>query len=190
MAMLMLLPLPLPILGRRQRERERERAPTTAELREARARDWATCFSGPSEERVYRRAFLRYSPLGWHLIVSSQGDLLRLLLGRVPAELGVPAIFGITALFGRHPKADDAALATLGTIVNELDPRHARTLLVSLADGWANAGHRPYEERGAIVSKEFSRAVVRLGSTSAEESGAISTIAALLDIDLSGERAD
>jgi hypothetical protein len=188
MAMFILLPLPLPILGRRQRERERPA--TTAELREARARDWATCFTGPAEERDYRRAFLRYSPLGWDLIVSTQGNLLRLLLGRVPAELGVPAIFGITALFGRHPKADDAALATLGTIVNELDPRHARTLLVSVADGWANAERQPYEERGAIVSKEFSRAVIRLGSTSAEASGAISTIAALLDIDLPGGRAD
>lgn len=152
--------------------------PTTAELRARRALEWERAFLGASREDDYRRAFLRYSPLFWDIVQSTQCELLRLLVGRAPAEIGVPAIFGLTVLFGHHGKPDDAARATLAMIVNELEPAHARTLLISLADAWHNAERRAYDERGRVVADEFSRSLRRLRTTAAEEGGAISAIEA------------
>src|SRR5687768_11041686 len=108
-----------------------------------RAEQWAAHFDAPSATIDYRRAFLRYSPLGWDIVESTQRELLRLLVGRVPAELGVPAIFSLSAIFSGHVKAEDATRAIIGTIVNELSPAHARTLLVSLSDAWQNAQPKP-----------------------------------------------
>ncbi|HEU5422967.1 MAG TPA: hypothetical protein VFU72_05460, partial [Nitrolancea sp.] len=158
-------------------------APTTADMREERERAWAERFPGPSSLEDYRRGFLRYSPLFWDIVQSSQHDLLRLLTGRVPAELGVPAIFGLTVLFGRHPKADAATRAALGMIVNELQPGQARTLLVSLADAWQNAERRPYDQRGPQVADEFERALRRLALSQAEDDGVISTLNTLVGAD-------
>lgn len=154
--------------------------PTTAEIRASREREWAERFPGASAIDDYRKAFLRYSPLFWDVVQSTQRELLRLLVGRVPADLGVPAIFGLTVVFGSHPKADDATRAALAMIVNELPPAQARTLLVSLADGWQNAERSPYDQRGPIVGREFSRALGRLRPTSAESAGTITTLADLL----------
>jgi hypothetical protein len=175
----------VPIFGRRERSQAEPATaePTTAEIREARDRDWAERFPGPSQLDDYRKAFLRYSPLFWDIVQSTQRDLLRLLVGRVPAELGVPAIFGLTVVFGAHPKADDATRASLAMIVNELAPAQARTLLVSLADGWQNAEHCPYDQRGPLVAREFRRALERLRTTSAESSGAITSLIDLLGAD-------
>lgn len=166
----------MPLFRRSRRNDKAEQAPTTAELREQRMREWYARFPGPSSEDDYRRAFLRHSPLFWDIVQSTQRDLLSLLVGRVPADLGVPAIFSITVLFGKHPKADDAARSTLGTIVNDLRPPQARTLLASLSDAWHNAEHSPYEERGKIVAQEFQRTLRQLETSAAEEIGAVSLI--------------
>lgn len=170
----------MPIFGRPRQEKSTQ-LPTTAELREERARQWTAYFSGPSDEADYRRAFLRYSPLFWDIVRSDQRELLRLLVGRVPADIGVPAIFGLSVTFIGHPKADEAARATLAMIVNELMPQHARTLLVCLADAWDNASNAPYHQRGEIVSKEFMRAIQRLEATPANDHGVISSIHVLVD---------
>lgn len=151
-------------------------APTTAELRARREEEWGRLFPGPGDEEDYRRAFLRFSPLYWDIVQSTQQQLLQVLLYRVPAELGVPAIFGLSVLFGRHGRPDDAARATLAMIVNELSAAHARALIVALADAWENAERRAYEERGRLVADEFRRALRRLEGTTADATGAVLAI--------------
>ncbi len=170
----------MPIFGRPRQEKSAQ-LPTTAELRDERARQWTTYFSGPSEETDYRRAFLRYSPLFWDVVRSDQRELLRLLVGRVPADIGVPAIFGLSVTFIGHPKSDEAARATLAMLVNELSPQHARTLLVCLADAWHNVSNAPYHQRGEIVAQEFLRAIARLEATPANEQGVITSIRLLVE---------
>jgi hypothetical protein len=170
----------VPFFGRPRQDKPAP-LPTTAELRDERARQWTTYFTGPSAEADYRRAFLRYSPLFWDIVRSDQRELLHLLVGRVPADLGVPAIFGLSVAFVGHPKSDEAVRATLAMIVNELMPQHARTLLVCLADGWDNASNAPYYQRGEIVAREFMHAVRRLEATQADEHGVISSIRVLLE---------
>jgi len=170
----------VPIFGRSRPERPTPE-PTTAELRDERARQWARCFAGPSAEADYRRAFLRYSPVFWEIIQSAQNDLLRLLVDRVPADIGVPSVFGLSVVFVSHLKAEEATRATLGMIVNELMPVHARTLLVALADAWENSIKSPYYERGARVGREFSQTLQRLEATAANDNGVISSIRVLVD---------
>jgi len=170
----------VPIFGRPRQEKPAQ-LPTTAELRDERARQWTALFSGPSDEADYRRAFLRYSPLFWDVVRSDQRELLRLLVNRVPADIGVPAIFGLSVTFIGHPKSDEAARATLAMVVNELTPRHARTLLVALADAWHNVSNAPYYQRGEIVSREFLRAIDRLETTPANDQGVITSIRLLVE---------
>ena len=170
----------MPIFGRSRQERPTQE-PTTAELRDERARQWALCFAGPSAEADYRRAFLRYSPVFWDIVQSAQHDLLRLLVDRVPAEIGVPAIFGLSVIFVTHPKAEEATRATLAMIVNELMPVHARTLLIALADAWQNAANSPYYQRGEQVSQELAQTLQRLEVTAANANGVISSIRVLVD---------
>ena len=179
----------MPIFGRPRQEKPAP-LPTTAELRDERSRQWTACFSGPSAEVDYRRAFLRYSPLFWDIVRSDQRELLRLLVGRVPADLGVPAIFGLSVTFVGHPKADEAARATLAMVVNELLPQHARTLLVCLADAWENASNAPYYQRGEFVAKEFMQAIRRLEATPANDHGVISSIHVLVDRCAEGDEDD
>lgn len=164
------------IFRRRQRPEAEAGPPTTADLRAQRAAEWQRWFPGAAAEAEYRRAFLQYSPLMWEIVQSTQRELLALLVGRVPAELGVPAIFALSLLYSRHAKPDDAARATLATIVHELAPAHARTLLAALSDAWHNAQRCPYDARAPLVREEFTRALRRLATTSAEEAGAISAI--------------
>jgi len=170
----------VPIFGR-SREEQPTQEPTTAELRDERARQWALCFVGPSAEADYRRAFLRYSPVFWDIVRSAQHDLLRLLVDRVPAEIGVPSVFGLSVIFVSHPKAEEATRATLAMIVNELAPVHARTLLIALADAWENAARSPYYQRGEQVSRELLQTLQRLETTSANDNGVISSIRVLVD---------
>lgn len=170
----------MPIFGRPRQEKPAQ-LPTTAELRDERTRQWTAYFSGPSAETDYRRAFLRYSPLFWDIVRSDQREMLRLLLGRVPADIGVPAIFGLSVTFIGHPKSDEAARATLAMVVNELTPQHARTLLVCLADAWHNASNAPYYQRGEIVSRELMRTIERLEVTPANEQGVITSIRLLVE---------
>lgn len=170
----------VPIFGR-PRQAKPTSLPTTAELRDERARQWTEYFSGPSSEADYRRAFLRYSPLFWDIVRSDQRELLRVLVGRVPADIGVPAIFGLSVAFIGHAKPDEASRATLAMIVNELMPQHARTLLVCLSDAWQNASNAPYHQRGEIVAGEFMRSIRRLEGTQANADGVITSIRALVE---------
>lgn len=170
----------MPIFGRPRQEKP-TRLPTTAELRDERSRQWSTYFTGAATEADYRRAFLRYSPLFWDIVRSDQRELLRLLVDRVPADIGVPAIFGLSVTFIGHPKADEATRATLAMIVNELSPQHARTLLVSLADAWDNATNAPYHQRAEIVTREFMRTIERLEVTPANEAGVITSVRELVE---------
>ena len=166
----------MPIFRRSREQHNGADAPTTAELRARRDDEWTRLFPGSSDEEDYRRAFLRFSPLYWDIVQSTQQDLLRVLVSRVPAELGVPAIFGLSVLYSRHGRPDDAARATLAMIVNELPAAHARSLIVALADAWQNAERRPYEARGREVADEFRRALRRLEGTAADAMGTVVAI--------------
>ncbi len=163
---------------RRQRRATEENAePTTASIREQRAVEWSGCFEGPSNPEDYRQAFLRQSPLPWEIVQATQRDLLRLLVGRVPADLGVPAVFGLTVLFSEHPKPDEAAFAILATIVNDLPPATAHALMTTLADTWRAAQQWPYDERRQRIADQVTRTLHHLEATSGEGSETLRYIA-------------
>jgi hypothetical protein len=123
---------------------------------------WHDMFPGDSSAEAYRAALQPLTPLSWEIIEESEGDLLRLLIGKVPGSLGATVLFGLTVLFRGHPKADQASVALLATVINEVEPGHARTLLIALSDGWLTASNRPIDSRPEVVSEEFSRALRRL----------------------------
>jgi hypothetical protein len=162
----------MPFFRRSRRTQEEVHEPTTAEIREQRAKEWDHTFDGLADLAEYRKAFLVHSPLPWDILQSTQQDLLRLLVGRVPADLGVPAIFGLTVLFSHHPKPDDAAFAILSTTINELPPAHVKAVLTALSEAWHEAQQLPYEQRGAAVVGRLQQALERLVPAS-EHSGTI-----------------
>ncbi len=163
----------MPFFRRQRRPAEENAEPTTASIRELRAAEWSSYFEGPSNLENYRQAFLRQSPLPWEIVQATQRDLLRLLVGRVPADLGVPAVFGLTVLFNEHPKPDEAAFAILATIVNDLPPPAAQALMNALADAWRAAQQWPYDERGRRIADQVTRTVQRVEATSSEGSEAL-----------------
>ena len=141
---------------------------------------------GERDERsaaAYRAAFQRYAPVGWDIVERAQGDLLRLLVGKFPTDLGVPAILGVSVLFGDHPKAEQAGYALLATITQELDPRRARTLLATLADGWQSASRAPLERRPTLIRSDLLRTIGRLevADVAAPELQALGFLRDLLD---------
>lgn len=172
----------MPLL-RRSSEQPEEPRPTTAMLRAERAREWETCFPGDASEEAYRAVFLRYSPLPWPVVQAAQGDLLRLLIKRVPAELGVSALLAVTALTAAHPKPEAAAKAALATILNDLRPMHARTVLAALADAWSNAERAAYDRRGQLIAEELARSARRLTTAGADDQGALSTLMEQLELE-------
>lgn len=172
----------MPLL-RRSSEQPEEPRPTTAMLRAERTREWETCFPGDASEEAYRAVFLRYSPLPWPVVQAAQGDLLRLLIKRVPAELGVPALLAVTALTAAHPKPEAAAKAALATILNDLRPMHARTVLAALADAWSNAERAAYDRRGQLIAEELARSARRLTTAGADDQGALSTLMEQLELE-------
>jgi hypothetical protein len=117
---------------------------------------------GDASREAYRAALGRYTPAGWEVVERGQRDLLRLLVGRVPAETGAGVLFGLAVLFRAHPKGDDASRAVLATIVQELAPGRARTLLVTLADAWISTEPLPFDARPDAIADELRRAVRRL----------------------------
>jgi hypothetical protein len=132
---------------------------------------------------AYRSAFQLYAPVAWDIVERAQGDLLRLLIGKIPAELGVPAILGANVLFDDHPKAEQASYALLATTLQELDPRRGRTLLATLVDGWRSASRAPLERRPAIIKEDLQRTIRRLEVTelAATERQALGFLRDLLD---------
>lgn len=176
----------VPLRRRASTDRE-DHGPTTAMLRAERAREWAACFPGDASEDAYRVRFARHSPLPWGVVHSAQGDLLRLLIGRVPADLGVPALLAVTTLTARHPKPEEAARAALATVLHDLRPAHARTVLATLADAWNNAERAGYDERTRMVAAELLRVTRRLATASAEAEGALTTLLEQLDLAHEGD---
>jgi hypothetical protein len=136
----------------------------------------------PRSAAAYRLGFQRYAPVAWEVVEQAQGDLLRLVIGKQPADLGVPAILGVSVLFDGHPKAEQAGFAFLATCVNEVDPRRTRTLLATLADAWLSAARRPMERRGELMRRDVLRTVARLevGNLPASEQQALAFLRDLL----------
>lgn len=123
---------------------------------------WRDMFPGDASREAYQLAMRPLTPLSWDVIEESDGDLLRLLIGRVPAELGGMVIFGLAVLFSGHPKAEQASVSMLATIVNEVEPGRARTLLIALSDGWRTASSSQIDQRSHIVRAELATALRRL----------------------------
>jgi hypothetical protein len=125
---------------------------------------WSETFPGDSSRAAYQSAFQAHTPLSWDLVQSSQGDLLRMLVNRVPADTGVPVVLGLAVLFGSHPKADQASASLLGTIVREMEPRRARTMLVSLATSWQSSESASFDGRAPLIQEEMLRSLRRLST--------------------------
>lgn len=123
---------------------------------------WRDVFPGDASREAYQSAMRPLTPLSWDVIEESDGDLLRLLIGKVPADLGATVIFGLAVLFSEHPKADQASVSLLATILNEVEPGRARTLLVALSDGWRTASGSPIDRRPSIVCAGLATALRRL----------------------------
>lgn len=138
----------------------------------------------PRSAVAYRLGFQRYAPVAWDVIERAQGDLLRLLVGKLPADLGVPAILGANVLFETHPKAEQASFSFLATGMNELDPRRARTLFATLADSWKAAARLPLERRAELMRRDVLRTVARLevGDLPASERQGLAFLRDLLDV--------
>ncbi len=111
---------------------------------------------------AYREAFLGHTTASWELVEQAQGDLLRLLAGRVPASVGVRVMLGLAVLFRDHPAGDAAGQALLATAMDDLRPGYAWTLLVALADGFATAEAGRFDLRPSVVHTELARALRRL----------------------------
>lgn len=111
---------------------------------------------------AYRLGFQRIAPVAWDVVEQAQGDLLRLVVGKQPAELGVPAILGVSVLFEGHPKSEQAGFSFLATCVGEIHPRRTRTLLATMADAWMSAARVPLERRAALLRRDMLRTLARL----------------------------
>lgn len=156
------------------------RRPRPPQERAARAREWARWFSGPSSGTDYRRALVTETglpePLAWELV----GDLVELLVERVPASLGVPAALAIAAFLRDEPKATEASRALLTAILEELRPAHTRTMLESLALAWQEVRRFPHgPDRQRRIGECLARTIRRLA---ASDAAGIETIEALLSV--------
>lgn len=124
--------------------------------------DWVKLFPDDRSREAYRRSLLAFTPLTWEIIEASQADLLRLLLGRVSADIGARVILGLALLFRNHPKAEQASQALLGTIMNEIAPMRARTLLIAIADAWSTTQRHPPHRGPDLMHAALKQAVRRL----------------------------
>lgn len=118
------------------------------------ARDDATA-------EAYRQAFQAHTTASWELVEAAQGDLLGLLVDRVPAVVGAEVVLAL-AVMARDRPDDDAGRETLVALMGELRPAIGWTLLVALADGFANAEAMAFDARPAGVRAELARAIRRL----------------------------
>ena len=159
----------------RRRSEEDEHPPDAPGEPPNRATVWAEIFPGDSSRAAYQSGFQTHTPLSWELVESSQGDLLRMLVNRVPADIGVPVILGLSVLFGSHPKADQASQSLLATMVQEMEPSRARTMLVSLATAWHSSESASFDSRAELIQTEMLRTLRRLSTadlTAAERDAA------------------
>lgn len=111
---------------------------------------------------AYQQAFLTHTTASWELVEQAQGDLLALLVDRVPAGVGAEVILGLAALFRERSDGDAAGRALLATAMGGLRPGYAWTLLVAIADAFANAEAGRFDERPAAIGAGLARALRRL----------------------------
>lgn len=148
-------------------QRRQGNQPQDAELEQqapGRAEIWAEIFAGDSSRQAYQSRFQSHTPLSWELVESSQGNLLRMLVNHVPADIGVPVVLGLSVLYGAHPKADQASESLLGTMAREIEPRRARTMLVCLATAWQSAEGTSFDGRAEAIQAEMLRTLRRLST--------------------------
>jgi hypothetical protein len=149
---------------RKQSDQDEPRHRDDEQPASSRADTWAAVFTGDASRQAYRSTFQAHTPLSWDLVQSSQGDLLRMLVNRVPADTGVPVVLGLSVLFGSHPKADQASVSLLGTIVREMEPKRARTMLVSLSTAWLSSESASFDGRAPLIQEEMLRSLRRLST--------------------------
>lgn len=107
-------------------------------------------------------------------------DVAALLVDRVPAMLGVPALLAISVLVSHSPKAREASRTLLLAITEELAPAHARTVLESLALAWhASQPILAPELRRASLRGELLQTIRRL---EASDVPGVDVIAAILEV--------
>lgn len=147
---------------RRQGKQEQDEEDPLAET--TRADTWTQIFPGDSSSRAYQSRFQAHTPLSWELVESGQGNLLRMLVNRVPADIGVPVVLGLSVLYSSHAKADQASESLLATMVREMDPRRARTMLVCLATAWQSAEGTSFDGRAGLIQTEMLRTLRRLST--------------------------
>jgi hypothetical protein len=144
--------------------RAREEEPGTGSMP-----GWGDVFTGDTSREAYQRALRAHTSVTWYVVESGHDDLLRLLVGKVPADLGVTVILGISVLFAPHQKGADAGRALLATALSELAPHRARTLLVTLADAWHNAELHAFDQRSAAIGTALQQALRRLAAADLPE---------------------
>lgn len=136
--------------------------------RQRRATEWLRWFSGDSTESTYRRELVRVTGLEPELAWELVRDLAPLLVGRVPATLGVPVLLATSVLVADLPKPTEASWALLAATLEELEPAHARTVLESLALAWQRSyGAFTSEERQRSIRAELQRTIRRLVASDA-----------------------
>lgn len=128
------------------------------------AETWADVFPGDASRTAYQSRFQAHTPLSWELVERSQSDLLRMLVNRVPADIGVPVVLGLSVLFSGHPKADQASQSLLATMTREMEPRRARTMLACLATAWQTAESASFDGRSELIQTEMLRTLRRLST--------------------------
>lgn len=117
---------------------------------------------GDASSAAYQQAFLAHTSASWELVEQAQGDLLALLVDRVPAVVGAEVILGLAVLFRERSDGDAAGQTLLATAMDDLRPGYAWTLLVAIADAFANAEAGRFDERPVAIRAGLERALRRL----------------------------
>jgi hypothetical protein len=141
-------------------EQDAEQSP----VEPTRAEAWIALFPGDSSLRAYQSRFQTHTPLSWELVESGQDNLLKMLVNRVPADIGVPVVLGLSVLYSAHSKADQASESLLATMTREVEPRRARTMLVCLATAWQAAEGTSFDGRAEMIQSEMLRTLRRLST--------------------------
>ncbi len=158
------------------------RRPLPPDQRLRRAAEWEQWFAGDRSTDAYRREVSEQTGLPPHLAWELVADVADLLVTRVPAVLGVPALLAVTTLTRHSPKAAEASRALFSVILEELEPAHARTLFESLALSWQGSQTRfDQASRQRIVRTELEAVLRRLQASGASGIDALEAILAVLE---------
>lgn len=126
--------------------------------------DWNALFPGDASREAYQNQFRERAPVAWEIVEAGQNDLLRLLVGKISADIGVGVILGLSILFGAHPKSEQASHTFLATLMSDVEPRRLRTVLVTLTAAWQSASSKPLDEREPLIHTEMQRVLRRLST--------------------------